>query len=491
MAKEIDVTNLSFIDLLSCGLGGILLMLLLFAALIRTNLSRDLHAEQAAGGNQPVPKLASGEQLPPPDPLSVQVFWSPEARYPLRLRAYPPRAENGTFKRFGDEPALTEEEVNLRVLTEEKPSAAVGGDRYHGLFARFDLPGRRSVIDLLVPKGRSAVLDLRLLELTGDTPQVEADRKRLAKVRHGAYWEFEVVYPNDYTERQRQLRRQLDEHWAAALRLRLQAVRAVHPAAADGTRSVQPREFRDREVEGATLAALLGKQTAASGLLEAIADAGEDEKPGPAGRPRAGWAPADGAPGVAFDTPGGQRVSAWLRGWEVGWGHEPSRKKTQRLAKLLNEVVWPGLFKLKAAKDDPARFHREALDLHANVGRRLDQQSRSPKKRGEAGVEPVTWQTDMNSGLIAGAFAQGDLTLGSFFQTLEAYADQFIGTAPDAANEGRVTVRLEVRSQTHGPLKFKVMGKDTTSVELRYDKDSPAQARFHCPNPGAADAPRN
>ena len=71
--EEIDVFNLSFIDVLSCTLGGVLLLLITFSSIIKASAERAVAAETSLGGEFSGPNLAAGDIAPPPDPLVIQI----------------------------------------------------------------------------------------------------------------------------------------------------------------------------------------------------------------------------------------------------------------------------------------------------------------------------------------------------------------------------------------------------------------------------------
>jgi hypothetical protein len=114
MPREIDITNLSFIDLLSCGLGAVLLLLLLFAVSIRTTALQSLEAEAKSGAQSQKGTFSAGSlggtEIPPPEPTQITLTWSAPTQLPLQLEVVPPggraMTEDSPFSRNSQTDAL-------------------------------------------------------------------------------------------------------------------------------------------------------------------------------------------------------------------------------------------------------------------------------------------------------------------------------------------------------------------------------------------------
>lgn len=441
MAKEIDSMNLSFIDLLSCGLGGILLLLLLFAALIRNGLSQSREAERAAGGSRDAPQLAEGEELPPPDPLSVRVSWHPEARRPLELVAFPPRAEPGKYLAPDfNGPALREDAGAVRIDYGDGRA-----DYYAGSFSRYRRAGdRRPVVDLLIPNARSGVFDLALAAM-GETERkaARADRKRwteLTRPPAARYWAFEVRYPPQLSEKQAALRATLQARWREALDLPFRTVVLSNPAGA-GLRGVGEEALPPR----------------AAVPLRTVLDTHQGDLVGH--MRAAGGTAADGVPAVVV-AENGAAVSVWAAGWEENWENPAARKGVRDLWAVADKLVYRGLAALPRGADiDGDGFHRAALRFYRAVT--------------EKGGGRLSWTNDLNGGRVPGTFADGPRTLADFFRALQEYADQFAGTNADGSDA--VAVRVEARTPAGG-VPFRHGGQPSATL-----RDDGRRARFTAP----------
>src|SRR5436309_3058881 len=89
--REIDTMNTSFIDLICCALGSMLMLMLFVACLLKASALKDAAAAQEQSvetkASQPVD---TGYQPAPPSPTMVTLTWKKPAKHPLTLIAYPP-----------------------------------------------------------------------------------------------------------------------------------------------------------------------------------------------------------------------------------------------------------------------------------------------------------------------------------------------------------------------------------------------------------------
>lgn len=206
--REIEVFNLSFIDLLACGLGGVLLLMLLFASLSRAE--REISAAaSAAGGLAREELLSSGDELPPAEPMFVTLRWKGEAPAPLVLSAYPPLPSRAGLV------AQVTTGGRMRIkLTKHEPvkTVDVGGRpiSYRGLF--FNEPRRDGwaggVTTFFLPNSRNFLADLDQL--------VASSRPRLVPPA-SLLWRFSVhIAAGPAPRLQRELQRTRDA-WRDAL----------------------------------------------------------------------------------------------------------------------------------------------------------------------------------------------------------------------------------------------------------------------------------
>ncbi len=94
--REIETMNTSSIDLICCALGGLLLIMLFVATLVRVKAEQAV-LEGSASEEAQVGKTegAWGFETAPPRPMIVTLNWVGRARFPPEIKAYPPRIEAG------------------------------------------------------------------------------------------------------------------------------------------------------------------------------------------------------------------------------------------------------------------------------------------------------------------------------------------------------------------------------------------------------------
>src|SRR4051812_35506561 len=135
--REIDTMNTSFIDLICCALGSMLMLMLFVACLIQASASKSPRAQAPAEQEKSgLDKLDEGFEVAPPGAMLVTVEWEGDVRYPLRVLASPPLpgqsglAAQRVVKVSEGKFALTEENGLARVTGD------AGTDSYFGFYER-------------------------------------------------------------------------------------------------------------------------------------------------------------------------------------------------------------------------------------------------------------------------------------------------------------------------------------------------------------------
>lgn len=216
--REIDVFNLSFIDVLSCALGGILLLLLTFSSLMKANATRQNELADDLGGTTSDSALVAGEEIPPSQPLVFRIRQRGQSKYPLLVSLKVP-LDNGHA-----------------VLSKAHP--VTNKPFMRALFSTTRMSDREYVHTVLIPNCRLRHLDNNLAANTKWDD-------------HYQQWEVSVRYPNHLSQ-------ELDALRTSALSASTQALNA-HLQLAKPTGGVS--------IEGPTLQAVL-----TNGFFNAIDD---------------------------------------------------------------------------------------------------------------------------------------------------------------------------------------------------------------------------
>jgi hypothetical protein len=177
---EIDTMNTSSIDLICCALGGLLMLMLFIATLVRASSARGDAPDPADDGKEKENQKLNDEgfAVAPPQPLVVTVRWSGELKYPLTLTAYPP-ANTGTRP-------VPQDEKARKGLTEQKGDLVVARTSYFGFFTRKSKSAKEGNLKLVVPGGSRA----------GGADAASGAQKKSPSPGHLEAWRFVVAYPN-------------------------------------------------------------------------------------------------------------------------------------------------------------------------------------------------------------------------------------------------------------------------------------------------------
>jgi hypothetical protein len=194
--REIDTMNTSSIDLICCGLGATLLLMLFISTLVRSNIERAQRAPDSSTDANPGDDRADqGFYKAPPEPLVVTVKWENKAKYRLRLIAYPPQLQGGSAKRQ-KELELAEETGTVRVRAIDTAES----DTHFGFFDRRPDKDGKFQLKLVIPGGcRSAAADALARRALNDPKLSEEEKEKhrtALEESHAQYWQFEVKYPD-------------------------------------------------------------------------------------------------------------------------------------------------------------------------------------------------------------------------------------------------------------------------------------------------------
>lgn len=218
-SKEIDVFNVSFIDLLSCALGGVLLILFLVSGLLRDGIKESIEAAKGSGATNTSTNLLSGEVIPPPEPLLFVATIDDKTTRPLNFFLIPPDSTGESRKiTLADDEAAS---AFLQQLRDEKialsaqnpvvvfPHSSGGPDtRYRALFSRTTNRDGNVVLNVMLPNSRSLEQDARLKSEETLKSEVEWSPNLNG-------WMLAVEYPGDDSPELTRLLSELSKSWRA------------------------------------------------------------------------------------------------------------------------------------------------------------------------------------------------------------------------------------------------------------------------------------
>jgi hypothetical protein len=423
--REIDTMNTSFIDLICCALGSMLMLMLFVACLVRTTVGHTSRSSSDRGGGKKGGQEAGvdeGYEASPPEPLIASLEWSGLAKYPLQLVAYPPR--------FSKDELVTQGEVQLTAAN--GLARLEGGDTYFGFFDRKPAGADRWQLQLIVPRGRSAAADAQFRSNVKNKGEKLTGAKAPSHTRH---WRFEVVYPHGPDGSAKN-----------------------GPAIALAEAFESAPKFRLRVSSGET----------------AWAEAGQVPLPGPTGEPKPGpplrefptakerrptpltpeaiqaiLGGQEGKPSLRVKKPVGEvppflqkRVEAdgQVRGvradWVAGFG-PPAGERDVEFGKLWLTIILPELV-LAAAHppQTPAEQHQEALRIARVIDVELKKVN---QKLFKARSVTLGW-----ADVVGGAAAEAVPGSGALLGRVREYAALYVGTDPKEG--GPITVHLKVEA---------------------------------------------
>lgn len=438
--REIDVFNLSFIDLLSCALGGILLLLLLFASLLRGQVEQVRKAEAAVGGNVREPRLSEGEEIPPAEPMVVIVSHVQPVSWPLEVRLHHPRILADGKLDYPDPARCTGGLTWDQSSTFETIGLEGGGSPkafWRALFSRKPYRKSGARVTALIPNSRSLISDQR-------KSQVGEAQRGDGWADHQRFWVIGVSYPSGLTPAQsrqldnlEQLRRRVMEAELTVIRyqsrtrdkdlkargqagtfhspwpVRLSQGRLRDFLPAPGEESPLEEIFRNKVMEQMGLAAL-GPDVPLGFPAPYLVGKDPDSEYRTFVQP------------VKWQTPKGLTAS----------GEGLAKDRADQFHQLWFQGVFPALKELHAARVArpegtalPVGEYLKAYTRIESFRTRLNNSSRGGKPL------PLTWQDDLR--VLGECFetqtpGHAPETLGTFLLELKTLADRFAGTAFDA-----------------------------------------------------------
>ncbi|VTR96728.1 hypothetical protein [Tuwongella immobilis] len=406
--REIDTMNLSFIDLICCALGGLLLLLLFFASLVSSirSKSSDLPAKEPEA-RKLVP-TDIGFQRSPPEPMIVRLHINGRTRYPVQLRAFPPRLEANALT-AQQEFAITQSAPILRLQSIRPPGnrpmnpaenlaqpangppradAVPPSERFVGFFTR-SITDQGSLIELTIPRGRSLLAD-QFARLNSQT---------LLK-RHDAFWRFEVSVLNPRGLEQQLNALQDELTWAMG--------------------QFAPLEVHTQQTEvkpGRTPPRSAGRPVTMM-LTRPIPKSMSDLQP------------------MRRETVGMFERITWLKGFDP----QAISPRDQRLLKLWWEQIVP----LLPINPPPQEHTKQVNQMLQAIEQALEQSNR--KLPGSASPqERLEWE-DLLSGPIAESFPNASQALAR----VRRYGQALGGTDPNLPLDRRVPIRLTVSTPPWG-----------------------------------------
>lgn len=240
--REIDTMNTSSIDLICCALGGLLLIMLFVATLVRAKAENSA-LEPRQGGEERGNRAAglSGLREAPQRLMLITLRWTGRAKYPPQLLAYPPAWKDGKLGRRDDAELRSASAENA--LTEARGLVRIPhGDSFYGFFSRkAGRGGDGGSVELIVPRASRHAPDWKfVLVYRDDTAAISPlgvdPRKTLEqafaemnawKDRAGGAWQLGPT-PAGTDERTRRLRELVRTEMIP--RLNDQATRPTEPA---------------------------------------------------------------------------------------------------------------------------------------------------------------------------------------------------------------------------------------------------------------------
>ncbi len=436
--REIDTMNTSSIDLICCALGGMLMLMLLVATLVRAKVERkatDAGDEQRAG----LDATDEGYFTAPPDPLLVVVEWKGAAQYPPQLIAFPPVVVNGRAvampdAELKDENGLTESRGTVRTRN---------GDSFVGFFDRKQRDGRTE-LKLVVPGGsRSAVADAwrrnellqQAVALGGRPPAGDLGKG------HAGLWQFRIRHPDAADD---ELTKKLTAAYAAADKLELR----VWEQQVDWN-GVPPRPL-PAVVTSSLSDKLVALRTCPAGLNSTAA----------VREVLAAGQPTDPVVLAVASEPAGDPPKFKVT-CVAGFGRtaqDPAARREALLAEVWLTTVLPSL--VKAAHDPrpaAAERHARAIELAAAIDARL--KAANDKLKPGPGVDPLTWFD-----LTDGPPEQAVPGTRSMLFAVRDFAGKYAGTDP---LRGRDAIPFGLKVKVQGRREVAWAGPTGAAEELK------------------------
>ncbi|MBX9624484.1 MAG: hypothetical protein K2X82_11805 [Gemmataceae bacterium] len=419
--REIDTMNTSSIELICCALGGMLMLMLFVATLVRAKVERktaDAGDEQRAG----LDATDEGYFTAPPDPLLVVVEWKGPAKYPPQLIAFPPIMANGRASAM-PEAALKDENG----LTESRGTVRTrDGDSFVGFFDRKPRDGRTE-LKLVVPGGsRSAVADAwRRKELIQQAVALggRPSAGDLGK-GHVDLWQFRVRHPDAADD---VLAEKLTAAYAAADKLELRLWEQQVQWNGMPPRPLPPVVSPTLVPKGVLLRDCKVGLNSAAAVREVLA-AGQ---------------PTDPAVLAVASDPGGDPPEFKVT-CVAGFGRtapDPAARREPLLAELWLTTVLPSL--VDAAHDPrpaAAERHARAIKLAAAIDGRL--KAANDKLKPGPGVDPLTW-----ADLTDGPPEQAVPGTRGVLIAVRDFAGKYAGTDPLRGRDDAIPFGLKVKVQ--------------------------------------------
>ena len=238
--KEIDVFNVSFIDLLSCALGGVLLIFFMISGLVQDGVRKALSTSKSSGGRYSVETaLFDGKEVPPPAPLLITLTVDGPTSNPVEMEVIVPGALQGD---------------KGSVLSESQPVMEVGGTRYRALFSRSLDGDGNCVLTAMIPNSRSLARDIASGALE---PSING-------------WKVQVGYPARLSESQEHMKDDLVHKWRNLSKMAISlAVFDAGKESGSGKASVSWKRIEWRTNGTNQFAAIAGNQLGTIGTSKA------------------------------------------------------------------------------------------------------------------------------------------------------------------------------------------------------------------------------